>query len=145
MQKKLILWLCTSTRGVRCKSWEKLVLISLTDGSEGTGRIPTYKAIYQTMRQFMQRKIMSQLEQSTKRKRISVKHFFSNEIIKKKSNSHIPIDEAYMHRRLPEVRLSPPNLVSLQNAWFPLEEFSGQLQPLFVFSMTIMCKISCFR
>ena len=50
---------------------------------------------------------MSQSKQSTKSKRICVNAFFSTEIIKTKSNSHIPIDEAYMHRRLPEVHLSP--------------------------------------
>ena len=56
----------------------------------------------------------------TKNERISVKHFFSNEFTKKKSNSHIPIGEAYMHRRLPEVHLSPPHLVSLQNGFRPI-------------------------
>ena len=73
----------------------------------------------------MKREIMSQWKQSTKSKRISVKHFFSNEIIKKRSNSHIPIGEAYMHRRHPEVHLSQANLVCLQNAWIPLGQFSG--------------------
>ena len=56
----------------------------------------------------MKHEIMSQWKQSTKSKRISVKHFFSNEIIKKRSNSHTSIGEAYMHRRHPEVHLSPP-------------------------------------
>ena len=60
------------------------------------------------------------------------KHFFCNEIIKKSSNSHLPIGEAYMHRRLSEVHLSPTN-------------FESSLQPFFAFSVTTMCRISCFR
>ena len=79
----------------------------------------------------MQRKIMSQLKPSSRSNRIPSKFFFSNQIIKKKSNSHIPIGEAYMHRRLPEVHLSPLNLVSLQNACVPFGTVFGQLQPLF--------------
>ena len=79
----------------------------------------------------MQHKIISQSKQSTKSKRICVNTFFSTEIIKAKSNSHIPIDEAYMHRRLPELHLSPTNLVSLQNAWVPFGTVFGRLQPLF--------------
>ena len=87
---------------------------------------------------------MSQSKQSTKSKRICVNTFFSTEIIKAKSNSHIPIDEAYMHRRLPELHLSPTNLVSLQNAWVTLGQFSADCSLFFAFSVTPMCKISCF-
>ena len=86
---------------------------------------------------------MSQLKPSSRSNRIPSKFFFSNQIIKKKSNSHIPIGDAYMHRRLPEVHLSPLNLVSLQNACVPLGQFSANCS-LF-FSVTTMCKISCFR
>ena len=88
---------------------------------------------------------MSQLKQSTKSKPISVKHFSSNEIIKRKSNSHLPIGNAYMHRRLKAVHLSPTNLMSLQNAWVPLGQFSANCDLFFAFSVTNMCKISCFR
>ena len=50
-----------------------------------------------------------------------------------------------MHRRLPEVHLSPANLVALQNAWVPLGQFSANCSPFFAFSVTPMCEISCFR
>ena len=50
----------------------------------------------------------------------------------------------YTYRRLPEVHLSPPNLVSLQNAWVPLGQFSANCSLFFAFSVTPMCKISCF-
>ena len=81
----------------------------------------------------MQRKIMSQSKQSTKSKRICVNTFFSTVIIKAKSNSHIPIDEAYMHRRLPEVHHSPANLVAQQNAWVPLGQFLANCSLFFAF------------
>ena len=98
------------------------------------------------MRKFKQHKIMSQLKQSTKSKRISVKHFFSNEIIKKRSNSHIPIGETYMHRRLREVQSSQPNKFGVSPECLgPFGTVFGQLRPLFAFSVTTMCKISCFR
>ena len=57
----------------------------------------------------------------------------------KKSNSRTPIGEAYMHRRLPEVHLSPTHLVSLPNAWVPLGQFTANRRLFFVFSMTTMC------
>ena len=57
----------------------------------------------------------------------------------KKSNSRTPIGETYMHRRLPEVHLSPTHLVSLQNAWVPLGQFTANRRLFFVFSMTTMC------
>ena len=50
-----------------------------------------------------------------------------------------------MHRRLPEVHLSPANLVALQNAWVPLGQFSANCSLFFAFSVTPMCEISCFR
>ena len=91
------------------------------------------------MRKFMQHKIISQSKQSTKSKRICVNTFFSTEIIKAKSNSHIPIDEAYMHRRLPEVHLSPPNLVSPQNSFRPIAA------SFFAFSVKTVCKMFRFQ
>ena len=54
----------------------------------------------------------------------------------KKSNSRTPIGEPYMHRRLPEVHLSP---TPLQNAWVPLGQFTANRRLFFVFSMTTMC------
>ena len=95
------------------------------DFIERNRRIPTFKAIYQRMRKSMQRKIVSQSKQSTKSKIIPSNTFFSSGIIKRKSNSHIPIGEAYIHRRLPEVHLSPANLVALQCAWVPLGQSSA--------------------
>ena len=78
---------------------------------------------------------MSQLKKKNepKSKRISVKHFFSNEITNKKSNSRTPIGEAYMHRRLREVHLSPTHLLSLQYAWVPWGQFSANRSLFFSF------------
>ena len=75
------------------------------------------------------------MKQSTENRQF-FKTLFSNEIIKKKSNSHIPIGEAYMHRRLSEFSSQPNKIVVSPKAWACL----GQFLPLSCLFSASVCK-----